>query len=164
LATLFNNNMNIISMSAADLNHDGKTDLAVSLGLTTYTPGAHARVATLLANQSGGFYWASAMSLPQNSSAFAAQLSDLDGDGKLDLLYVDGANDTIRVLRNQGNGRFAAPQYIYAGKAGSSPQTSLGLIAAPLTTTARPAIFFGGSQQHGSNFSGYLDVLFNQSK
>jgi hypothetical protein len=68
--------------AVADLNGDGKSDLILSLTART-SPGAQPRIATLLAKQTEGFYWKSAVSL---SNLGNASVSDLNGDGKADLI------------------------------------------------------------------------------
>jgi hypothetical protein len=148
----------IESMFATDFNHDGRSDLVVSL-FAKNSPGAHPRVATLLAKTAGGFSWYAATSIPY--STFNASLADLNADGKLDFLYLDNSSSVseMRVLQGQGNGKFAASQAILTTR----PAFILNRppLAAPLTVGGRPAIFFTGRQTNGKP---YLGVLLNQSQ
>ncbi|MGB7189558.1 MAG: VCBS repeat-containing protein [Acidobacteriaceae bacterium] len=81
------------NLFAADLNGDGRSDLLI--GVDTSSSGAPSgarkpmRVASLLANTSGRFYWSSAVSLDLTSGYPKIDLSDLNGDGKPDLLFLD---------------------------------------------------------------------------
>jgi hypothetical protein len=148
----------IQSMFATDFNHDGRSDLVVSVFAKNST-GAQPRVATLLAKPAGGFYWYAATSIPY--STFNASLTDLNADGKLDFLYLDNSSSVseMRVLQGEGNGKFAGSQAILK----SSPAFTLTRppLAAPLTVGARSAIFFTGTQTNGKL---YLGVLLNQSQ
>ena len=99
------------------------------LGLTAKNaPGAHPRIATLLAKQTTGFYWASSTALPNavNILDYPAieALADFNGDGKLDVMLTDWTfptNNTyimpVLVLAGEGDGKFAAPQSFPAGRA-----------------------------------------------
>jgi hypothetical protein len=154
-----------VSNLAADLNHDGKTDLIAALGAKTGYPDARPRIATLLAKQAGGFYWYSATSTPM--PAEYAQLADVNGDSKPDLVYCLPGNTTndIYVLTNEGNGKFSSPQYIYdVDKIFDG--NIVGPLPAALETGEKPSIFFGGFEgtSQGKLISGYLEVLINETK
>ena len=91
--------------AAANLNGDRKSDIVLSL-MAKSPPGAQPRIATLLAKQTQGFYWASAISLP--ILGYAA-VSDLNGDGKPDLIAY--GND-YRNISTRSNPLYL---WIYAG-------------------------------------------------
>ena len=88
---------------AADLNGDGRADLAV-------VNGQGGTVSVLLAQSGGGF------GTPQSFAANAGvgQLrslaaADLNGDGKTDLVTTSSHSDPA-VLRGNGDGTFQSPQ------------------------------------------------------
>ena len=86
----------------ADLNGDGKADLAVASGTG---------VSVLLNNGNGTFGAPASYGSGTNPSSVAA--GDLNGDGKIDLAV--GSGDRASVLLNLGNGTFAAAvNYDYA--------------------------------------------------
>lgn len=100
------------SMVAADLTGSPKTDLVVVLDAKN-APGANPRIATLIPKFGGGFYWGSAISTPPNTTPLDISLSDLNGDGKLDLIGT-GYDATIgkgivRIYPGLGNGKFGTP-------------------------------------------------------
>ncbi|HEX5235763.1 MAG TPA: VCBS repeat-containing protein [Silvibacterium sp.] len=94
---------------SADLNHDGRTDLLAYLGAKA---GRGERVASLLANTSGRFYWGSAVHV-EGPAGFVTFLSDdFNGDGNPDLFYyfVDSAeNPDVGLYLGESNGSFQTP-------------------------------------------------------
>jgi predicted outer membrane repeat protein len=89
------------SVAVADLNGDGKLDLAVSVY------GSHT-VSVLLGNGDGTFVAAPPVSTPGYSANFSA-VGDFNGDGKLDIaLTLPNANNGILVLLGNGDGTFNA--------------------------------------------------------
>ena len=143
-----------LSLATADLNHDGKWDLVVGLDAKrdstgAVVAGATPRVATLLAKQSGGFYWSSAVSLP-SSKLPTLSLMDLNGDGILDVaLYEYGQ---IYVLQGEGGGKFSAPVTVATAAPGYGIP-----IYAPLAkgTTLASAFFSGGTARPIATWSVY---------
>jgi hypothetical protein len=91
-----------VSVAMADLNGDGKADLAVASGTG---------VSVLLNNGNGTFGAPASYGSGTNPLSVAA--ADLNGDGKVDLAV--GGADRASVLLNLGNGTFAAAvNYSYA--------------------------------------------------
>jgi FG-GAP-like repeat len=121
-------------MASANLNGDHKADLVVITGPKVGASGARARVATLLAKQTGGFYWSSAASVPPGIEGATSvygmpplSLSDLNGDGYPDVilsgraLIAGGANGIfgkLEVIGFQGNFN---PAYFAPLKKGGLP-------------------------------------------
>jgi hypothetical protein len=146
----------IISMSASDLNGDRKTDLVVSL-----MPNVHnvpPKIATLLAKQTTGFYWYHD-NLPVGFSGQPqyneAQLADLNGDGRPDIIYVDQDSGNVNVLPGEANALFGPEQrisYLWIGH----------FVTAPLKTGGLPDIFYFG--ERSAQGPGFLEVQFNVSK
>ncbi len=91
-----------VEILAADLDGDGRTDLAVSL----FTPGN--RVAVFLNDGAGGF--GSRQDFFVNAVPRGLAAGDLDGDGDLDLVNTQTGVGTSRVmvLHNDGSGGFAS--------------------------------------------------------
>jgi len=112
------------SVDAGDLNGDGKLDL-VTASSPGYSPSSSppSAVTVLLGNGNGTFQ------SPKTVSGFPnpvdAKLADFNGDGKLDLVVVNGAtsdslgNTTpgagISVLQGKGDGTFQPAVLLYAG-------------------------------------------------
>ncbi|MET0231467.1 MAG: VCBS repeat-containing protein, partial [Rhodanobacteraceae bacterium] len=100
--------------AVADFDGDGKLDLAI-VGL----PGAHGALYLLKGNGDGSFAAPMTIDATLTFSGYAATrvvASDLDGDGKPDLVLEDGGAPFdatpvpggLRVYRNLGGGTFAA--------------------------------------------------------
>ncbi|HYW43395.1 MAG TPA: FG-GAP-like repeat-containing protein [Bryobacteraceae bacterium] len=96
---------------AADLNGDGKLDLAV-------TNSGLANVSVLLGNGDGSFQ--PAINYPVASSPHSILVADFNGDGKPDLATANSADGSVSVLLGNGNGSFQ-PALTYP--AGSAPET-----------------------------------------
>jgi len=147
-------------LAAADLNGDKRTDLVVQLDAKDAS-GAHPRIATLLAKQTTGFYWYSAVYFPTGSAdslLLTNPLIDFNRDGKLDLGLIHfvgiGAPSDLDVLAGEGGGNFAQPQ--------SFPAYPVITGAWPLSlTTGGPADVLVQAK-NGNSYG--LGLLINQSK
>jgi hypothetical protein len=112
-----------VSVAMADLNGDGKADLAVASGTGV----------SVLLNSGNGTFGAPA-NYGSGTNPFSVAAGDLNGDGKIDLAV--GSADRASVLLNLGNGTFAAAvNYSYA----STPYNGSGwVVIGDLNGDGRP--------------------------
>ncbi len=112
-----------VSVALADLNGDGKAELAVASGTG---------VSVLLNNGNGSF--GAPAGYGSGTNPFSVAAGDLNGDGKIDLAV--GGTDRASVLLNLGNGAFAAAvNYGYA----STPYNGSGwVVLGDLNGDGRP--------------------------
>jgi hypothetical protein len=99
-------------VAIADLNGDGKLDVVVAnfnLLATTFGGG----VSVLFGNGDGTFRSPVFYTTGKNPTAVA--VSDLNGDGKPDLVVTDVTSGNVSVLLNDGTGAFAAPVQFATG-------------------------------------------------
>jgi hypothetical protein len=129
---------------AENLNGDLKSDLLVLAGPKVAVTGAQSRVATLLAKQTSGFYWASNVSLPTPGAfgipyAYGMPLLkflDLNADGHPDLI-VGGQG----LFPGLGNGTFGRGESI------GFPGNFNPPYFAPLKKGGLPAVFYSANDQ-----------------
>jgi uncharacterized protein (TIGR03437 family) len=106
------------AMVSGDFDGDGKADLAVVGSAGTFgsssTPGT---LAILKGNGDGTF--GAAVNIPAGLSPLSIAAVDINGDGKLDLIFADsgtnGKGGAIYVLLNKGSGAFQAPVNVFSG-------------------------------------------------
>jgi hypothetical protein len=91
--------MRPLAMVAADLDGDGRLDLAIT--------GDDDSVVAMRGAGDGTF--SVAQSVPTATGPAALAAGDLDGDGRLDLVVGTAGEATLTVLRGLGGGVFAAP-------------------------------------------------------
>ena len=86
------------SLAVADLNHDGKPDLAVSAF-------GSSSIEVMLGNGDATFKAAKVVT-PGNFTGNALALGDVNGDGKLDIVSADVSAGNILTLLGNGDGTF----------------------------------------------------------
>ena len=107
------------SMAAADFNHDGKLDLAV-----TVTGVASNGIKVLLGDGKGGFPTSRIYHVGLEPEFVT--IADVDQDGNADILAMNAAEDTLSVLYGRGDGTFGrASTYSLSGIAGAEPLQAL---------------------------------------
>jgi hypothetical protein len=97
-------------MVFGDFNGDGKKDLAVSSQDSLGNP----LIAVFLANGNGTFK--TAIDSPSTNALGDLAVGDLNGDGKLDIVGTDRADNLVAVLLGNGNGTFQAATNVATGK------------------------------------------------
>ncbi|HZQ69011.1 MAG TPA: FG-GAP-like repeat-containing protein [Terriglobales bacterium] len=85
-------------IASADLNRDGKLDLAVASQYSNNT------VSVLLGNGDGSFR--PTVDYGVGSAPLGVAIADVNGDGKQDLVVADSGSNSISVLLGNGNGTF----------------------------------------------------------
>jgi len=105
-------------VTTGDFNGDGKLDLAVVSN--TSRCGGTAGLAVLLGNGDGTFQPATFYPIGNQGNFSSIAVADFNGDGKPDLAVCNGADNTISVLLNQGNGTFSVGSPIAAGSGPSA--------------------------------------------
>ncbi|MCY2990635.1 MAG: FG-GAP-like repeat-containing protein, partial [Planctomycetota bacterium] len=88
-----------IALLAADFNRSGQPDLAVVNNTSSNV--------TILLDFNGTSF-ASEVYVPVGVLPNAISAGDLDGDGDLDLVVTNEFNNSVSILRNDGQGRFTA--------------------------------------------------------
>ena len=95
-------------VGVGDFNKDGRQDIAVA----SYDPATQAYgISVLLGNGDGTFHQGAEYTLPTNNSASEILVSDINGDGSLDLVLIleNGGGGGVAVLLGNGDGTFQQP-------------------------------------------------------
>jgi hypothetical protein len=95
-----------MAIVAADLNGDGRMDLAVANS-------GDNRVSILLGNGDGTFL--PAVNIPVGATPNSLAAGDFNGDGKVDLVVVNSAGGNLSLLMGHGDGTFQQPVVVTAG-------------------------------------------------
>lgn len=98
------------SMSIADLNGDGFSDIAISNSLPV---DMNSTVSVLFGNGEGGF--AERIALEIGLVGRGTGVADFNGDGTLDLVVANSNSNTVSILLGEGKGRFAAKTDLRVG-------------------------------------------------
>jgi FG-GAP-like repeat len=99
------------SMSIADFNRDGFSDIAVSNSLPMET---NSTVSVLFGDGKGGF--AERLPLEIGTLGRGTGVADFNGDGNQDLVVANSASNSVSVLLGDGKGHFASKTDFPVGK------------------------------------------------
>ncbi|MEU4153599.1 FG-GAP-like repeat-containing protein [Streptomyces sp. NPDC026659] len=135
-------------LKLADVNEDGKPDAVV------VAPGSQGQVAVLLGDGAGGFNAASVLSAGANLSS--ASVSDLNGDGHVDLVVSSADSDEVVVLEGDGTGAFGSP-LAFGLNGGDNPQATA---VADLDGDGRPDVVTANGNS-SATFTNDASVLLN---
>jgi hypothetical protein len=91
------------SLSSADLNGDGRSDLVLTAGSESAPPPYHLAI-VLLGNGDGTFRFSAAYGIERWASQ--PLLADFDADGLIDMAVGANLSATIHVLKGRGDGTF----------------------------------------------------------
>jgi hypothetical protein len=100
------------SFSIADVNHDGKPDLVVGVFVFVNPVALHSFLAVYIGNGDGTFQTPLLSAGPTGNSVDVALsgkmgIGDFDGDGMVDLVVADQANNTLSFLKGDNQGHFS---------------------------------------------------------
>ncbi len=136
-----NNGFPRASYSLADLNEDGKPDLAVTDAFAN-------SVAVLLNDGTGRFGPPTKYAVGARPMAVA--INDLNGDGRPDLAVANSDSNNVSVLLNTGNALFAGATYFSVG---NGPEA---IAVGDLNEDGKPDLAVGSV---GTNGNGSVSVL-----
>ena len=103
-------------VAVADLNRDGKLDMAVANA-------GSGTICVLLNNTKGGFNKATSYSAGTNPGAIA--IEDFNGDGNADLAVANAETGSISILLGTGGGKFGSAHGTPIGDPTESSASSL---------------------------------------
>ena len=107
------------SLALGDVNGDGKLDLAFAI---TVDGGGPYTVGVALGNGAGNFGVPTLYA--ESSPVSEVKLVDLDGDGNLDLLYIQSTPNQVCYRLGNGNGTFGAATRLATGNKITDVQTA----------------------------------------
>ncbi|SFQ82333.1 FG-GAP repeat domain-containing protein [Hymenobacter arizonensis] len=113
----------------ADVNADGRLDVV------TVSDNGSGSAGVLLGSGTGAFAAAVSYATGSNTLPNGVAVADVSGDGRPDIITANPGNYTVGVLKNNGNGTFAAAQPFSAGSTIPAPYD---VVAADVNGDGRP--------------------------
>ncbi len=96
----------LLSLVLTDFNNDGNLDILVATGTPDYIGPSQGYVGVLLGNGDGTFQ--GTQMLPTGKRSLGLAITDLNADGKPDVVVANQNSGTLSVFLGQGNGKFQA--------------------------------------------------------
>jgi RHS repeat-associated protein len=125
------------SISIADLNADGKPDIAVTnFGSTAESSGAGRSGGVSILLNDGTGHFAGSITYASGAGATSVALADFNQDGTPDLLVADQADNSLTLDAAVGDGTFVAPRDV---------------LVQPPTNGSNPPTLVGGPQQFSTS-------------
>jgi Bacterial Ig-like domain (group 3)/FG-GAP-like repeat len=140
------------SVAISDVNGDGKPDIVAGTCVVPNGLCAQGMVTVLLGNGDGTFQTAVTYSSGGTSSASVA-VGDVNGDGKPDIVVVNGTG-TVGVLLGIGDGSFQAP--VSYGSGGFGTQS---VVIADVNGDGKPDLLVANCGSSGGCGNGTVGVL-----
>jgi hypothetical protein len=153
---------------AADVNHDGKTDLICNLNSSS--SGTTMQLQVLFGNGDGTFTPGPNTSFTLQVDAGVAGIGDFDGDGNVDVMASNGLGEGTEILYGDGEGNFTPGPSVLSSNSQGNPTytvyqpfdvtsgTITDLIGSPITYTPCPGCL--AATPNGNN---YLDIELGHS-
>jgi len=143
-----------VALAVADVNRDGKPDVLVANECGTDSSCTSGSVSVLLGNGDGTFQVAT-HSDPINGGLDSLAVSDINGDGRLDLLVANGGNNNnTGVLLGNGDGTFK-PVVFYS----SGGNSALSVVVADVNRDGNPDLLVGNTCDKNNCALGSVGVL-----
>ncbi|MDO7848986.1 T9SS type A sorting domain-containing protein [Hymenobacter sp. M29] len=133
-------------LALGDLNGDGRPDIVT----THYNVNL---VGVLLSQTGGGFAPISTYSTGPGSGPSEVALSDVNGDGRLDIVSANGDSNSIGVLLGAAGGSFGAVTLYSTGLIGSRLSGPRGVAVGDVNADGRPDVV---ATIHGAHVVGVL--------
>jgi hypothetical protein len=149
-------------IAAADLNADGKPDIAMVYANCTQGACLPGDVAVLIGNGDGTFQ--SPVPYATGLQPVSVVIGDFNGDGKPDLATSNSTSDNISILLNNGNGTFPAhveyPTGLAPGNIISGDFNGDGKLDLVVTTETGISLFLGNGD---GTFRPHLDSVISEA-